>query len=362
MKVSVVKCDSYENKRVREALEKSLKNIGFKFRKNMKVLIKPNVLSPTPPEKAVTTHPVILEELCRILKKEGVKIFVGESSSYSTGEAFEVSGISKLNKYAEVVNFEGCEKEFFDFPSVRNVPLPKILFDVDLVINVAKLKTHVFTGVTLCVKNLYGCVPGRIKSVYHKKLPSAKKFSKFLLELHDKIKPGLNIIDGIVGLEGLGPGTAGTPVNSGVVVSGTNAVATDVIASEIMGFEPYSIYTNEFSRLNQGSISVVGDKVSLNFQKPSGTYLFLTPFFHQINNFFPRSKITFDYSKCFKCGVCERNCPVGAISLSPYPVCDHKKCIKCGCCVETCPNAAVGFRDNLIKILAKKIYYGILKV
>ncbi len=362
MKVSVVKCSSYENKKIRESLKKSLKNLGLDFKKQMKVLIKPNILSPTPPEKAVTTNPVILEELCKILKEHDATIYIGESSSYSTREAFEVSRIAKLKNYAEIINFEGCEKKFFDFPSIKKVPLPKILFDVDLIINVAKLKTHVFTGATLSVKNLYGCVPGRIKSFYHKTLPSSKKFSKFLLELHEKIKPGLNIIDGVVGLEGLGPGTAGTPTNSKVIISGTNALATDIIASEIIGFEPNSIYTNKFSGIKRENVEVIGDKVNLNFEKPSSAYFFLTPVFHQINNLFPKPKIVFDYDNCTKCRVCEKNCPVNAISLSPYPVCDHSKCIKCGCCIEMCPNAVVDFKNHWVKRAAKKIYSKILKV
>lgn len=361
MKVSVVRCNSYKNQEVRTAFENSLKNLNFNFKKNISVLIKPNILGPFPPEKAITTNPAIIEELCKILKKHNATIYIGESSGVETKKSFQVSGISDLSKYGRIINFEGCEKKFVDFSSIKKVPIPRILNEVDLIINVPKLKTHSFTGATLSVKNLYGCIPGRIKSFYHKNFPLPKKFSEFLLELHEKINPQLNIIDGVIGLEGLGPGTAGIPINSRILVSGTSAVATDIIASEIMGFKPDSIYTNQLSGVKRESIEIIGEKMKLNFKKPASAYSFTTSIFHQINNLFPKPKIAFSYDECTQCHLCEKNCPVNAISLSPYPVCSHKNCIRCGCCIEVCPNAAIDFKDHLSKRLARSIYRNIFK-
>ncbi len=358
--VSTVSCNSYKNEDVRKALEASLKNLNFKFKKGMKVLIKPNILSPHPPEKAITTHPAVIEELCKILKKYNAEIYIGESSSYNTSLGFEISGIVKLKKYSRIINFEGQDKEFFDFSSIKNVPLPKILFEVDLIINIAKLKTHIFTGATLCVKNLYGCIPGKLKSRYHKLLKTPRKFSKFLLELEEKINPQLNIIEGIIGLEGNGPGTSGKPIESKVIIAGKNATATDIIASECMGFDPYSIYTNKFSNIKKEEIKVIGKISSLHFKKPLNRLSLAVPVFHIVDNLFPKPKIHFDPSKCSKCSLCAKKCPINAIELAPFPKCNYKKCIRCLCCVEICPNGAVSLRDHWTKEFVKKNYHKLL--
>jgi uncharacterized protein (DUF362 family)/NAD-dependent dihydropyrimidine dehydrogenase PreA subunit len=361
MKVSVVKCNSYNNKEVREALEKSLKNLNFKFKKNMKVLIKPNILSPYPPEKAITTHPAVIEELCKILKKYNADIYIGESSSYETNKGFEVSGIGKLKEYARIINFEAQDKRLFKFNYIKEVPLPKILFEMDLIINIAKLKTHAFTGATLSVKNLYGCIPGMTKSSYHKLLPSLESFSKFLIELHDKIQPGLNIIDGVWGLEGLGPGISGKPLKSNLIIAGTNAPATDIIASKIMGFEPNSIYTNRFSGIQKSKIEIVGDAPTLNFKKPPLSFFMRSPILYNIEKLFPKSKIIFDQQKCAKCHLCEKKCPVGAIKLNPFPRCYYKKCIRCACCIEVCPQKAITLKEHWTKTFARKIFQVLFK-
>jgi len=356
IKVSAVKCNSYENIKVRKALEESLKNIDFSFKKNLKVLIKPNLVYPIEPETAITTNPVIIEELCKILKEYNAEIFIGESSMYETKKAFKISGIEKLKKYAKIINFESEDKQFFKINN-QDVPLPKILFDVDLIINFPKLKTHCLTLVTLCVKNLYGCVPGKLKEHYHKVFPSAEKISKFFSELHKTIKPELNIIDGIEGLEGDGPTAGGEKIKSNLIITSKNAVAADIIASEIMGFNPYNIFTNKFSNIEKKDILVIGDAkdLKLNFKKPSRISMTI-PVLNFINNLLFKPKISFNHEKCIKCRRCEKKCPVKAISLSPYPECNHKNCIKCLCCIEICKQNAVSLEDNLVKKIIRKIY------
>jgi len=198
-KVSIENCKSYKNSEIKKALIKSLKNIDFELPTNKTVLLKPNLLSPQTPDKAITTHPIIVEELCKLLKARNNKIIIGDSSAHNTEQALKKSGMSKLKKYAKIVNFEGLNKKFFDLgkDELNKVPMAKLIFNADLVINLAKLKTHSLTQVTLCIKNLYGCIPGQLKMKYHKVLPSPKEFSKLLIKIEEKIKPELNIIDGI---------------------------------------------------------------------------------------------------------------------------------------------------------------------
>lgn len=360
--VSVVKCIDYNPKRLRKALEDSLKNINFDFKKINSVLIKPNLLGPHNPEQAVTTHPFLLEELCKILREKNVKeIIVGESSAHNTDQAFEKCGINKLKKYARIINFEKEPKKLFLLDKEQKISLPKILFKVDLVINFAKLKTHGLTNVTLCTKNLYGCIPGKLKEKLHKIYPGVKEFSILLNRIERQIKPGLCFIDGIVGLEGDGPGASGAPIQSNVLLAGKNCGPIDIIATEIMGFKPNSIYMNKNHNLKRSNIESVGDgkDIRLRFKKPS-TYTI--KIFFLLNKLLPKSKIIANEEKCIKCGICVKKCPVTALTLQPHAVCNHKTCIKCLCCVEVCPHDAIHLEDAKIKKLISSMVSKVRKV
>ncbi|MEN7982204.1 MAG: DUF362 domain-containing protein [Nanoarchaeota archaeon] len=349
--VSIVKCIDYNPKRLKKVLEDSLKNINFDFKKINKVLIKPNLLGPHKPEEGVTTHPQLIEELCKILKEKKVKeIIIGESSAHSTDQALEKCGMNKLKKYAKIINFEKEPKKLFALEENQKILLPKILFEVDLIINFAKLKTHGLTQVTLCTKNLYGCVPGRLKEKLHKVYPGVKEFSALLNRIEMQIKPGLCFIDGIVGLEGDGPGASGVPIQSNVLLVGKNCGPIDIIASEIMGFKPESIYMNKNHNIKKSQIETIGNgkDIRLKFKKPSSSVISM---FLWLNKFLPKSKIISDPEKCVRCGICVKKCPVKALSLQPHAICNHKICIKCLCCVEVCPHDAIHLEDAKIKKL-----------
>jgi uncharacterized protein (DUF362 family) len=360
--VSIVKCSDYKPASAKKALEDSLKNINFNFKGIKKVLIKPNLLSPQTLDKAVTTHPTLLEELCKILKKQGIKeIIIGDSSAHDTDQALEICGINKLKKYAKIINFEKEPKKLFKLEEDQQISLPKILFNVDLIIDFAKLKTHGLTHVTLCTKNLYGCIPGKLKEKLHKVYPNVKEFSTLLNRIELQIKPKLCFIDGILGLEGEGPGASGTPIKSEVLIAGTSCGSVDIVATELMGFKPNSIHTNKNYNIKRKDIEVVGDgqDIKLNFKKPSTAMLSI---FLWVNKFLPKPKIIADPEKCVKCGICVKKCPVQALSLNPHAICNHKTCIKCLCCVEVCPHDAIHLEEGKIKSSLYKIMQKFRKV
>ena len=354
-RVSCVRCDDYDPAEVNRSLAETLAHLNVSFKSGMRVLVKPNLMSPVKPERAITTHPVVLEELCKIIKAAGAEILIGESAFYSTDHAFDVCDIAPLSRYARLIDFESEPRRFVPFGGkVGAVPLPEILFHVDCIINVAKMKTHGLTGVTLCVKNLYGCIPGALKQGYHKTLPHPRSFSRFLIRLHSEIRPQLNIIDGIMGLEGEGPGASGLPTPSGLVVAGASACAVDIIASEMMGFKPGEIYTNRHSGIRRNEIETVGNgrDVRLSFRKPLSANF---PYLIYFARFLPRLRITFDGELCVLCGLCGEKCPAGAIAFHPEPKCDHQRCISCYCCLEVCPHSAVSLREHWIRRRLKNI-------
>lgn len=362
-KVSIVSCKSYKNSEVKKALIASLKNINFELSKNKTVLLKPNILYPMAPDKAITTHPVLVEELCKLLKQNNNKIIIGDSSAYDTDKALKISGMLKLKKYAQIVNFESLDKKTININNkkIKQIRLPKLLSEVDLIINLPKLKTHALTRLSCSVKNLYGCISGNTKENLHRILPFADEFSKLLLDIYEEINPGLNIIDAVEGIEGEGPGTSGTKIKTGLIIASRNALASDIVSADIIGYKKNSVWTNKYGlKRNPIEIEKIGNAKNKKvfYIKPKTN---LSSFF-LISKFMPKPKIHFNHEKCIKCGLCSRKCPVNAISLNPFPECNHEKCVRCLCCIEVCPKNAIYLKHPWIRRAFTFIYRKVKRV
>ncbi len=219
-KVSVLKCNEYNVEKIYKVIKESLKNINFEIPKNKKILLKPNVLSQKKPETAIDTHPAVIDALCRLLKENNNEIWIGDSGGISayggTKKAFEISGIEEVARKHNVrlISFEASQiKEIIDNNAkiLKKFILAKEPFMVDIIINVPKLKTHTLMKFTGAVKNMFGCVPGGGKSKKHAMAPSEDMFGHLLLDIYKNVKPHLNVMDAIIGLEGKGPGSAGKP-------------------------------------------------------------------------------------------------------------------------------------------------------
>lgn len=358
-KVSVLKCNDYNVEEIYKVIKQSLKNINFEIPKNKKVLLKPNVLGQKKPELAITTHPAFLDALCRLLKENNNEIWIGDSSglaSYGgTKIAFKISGIEAVaEKYnAKLISFEGSKrKEIIDNNAkiIKKFILAKEPFMADLIINVPKLKTHVLTKFTGAVKNMFGCIPGGGKSKNHALAPNEDMFANLLLDLYQNIIPNLNIMDAVIGLEGDGPGSAGIPKRIGLIIASKDAVAMDIVASKIIGYNPldiktikYAIERGLFSKIED--VEIIGEKdFRIDFKKPQKK--------PQLVSNLPKPIVKFAFNlasfkphiskkKCKRCGICAKVCPVKAINLQPYPKFNRKKCILCYCCHENCPYNAI---------------------
>lgn len=334
--VSVKECKSYNLEKIKTLLKESFKECDFKLKKDSTFLLKPNLLTATDPKQAVTTHPIVMKAICEIIKPYAKKIYIGDSSANATDVSLEKCGMNTLSKYAEIINFEQQElvkKTIYNKP----IMLPKILFEVDCVINVAKLKTHILTTVTLATKNLYGCIPGKRKAELHKEITNVNEFSKMLIELKDIIKPQINIIDGIIGLEGKGPGPSGNPIKANTLITATSPYSADLAGIKAMGFTKFVIPTIKFDK--EEKVKFIGEIKTTNFKPAPGFVKKLT----FLGKLMPNKKIKFN-DKCVLCRLCEKKCPVKAISGKEKLICDYSKCVKCMCCVEICPHNAIDFK------------------
>jgi len=244
------------------------------------------------------------------------------------------------------------------------------IFEVDSIINMCKYKTHSLMLFTGAVKNLYGVIPGLIKSEYHKKIPDPTDFAAMLTSLYNVVKPkiSLNVMDGIFGMEGEGP-SAGNPRNFGLVFISENAPSIDYVASKMMGFKSEEIplikYSLEADKVKSSEIklekrwrnfkfkNVKLGSVTLRNRIVSNTPKILTDIFAKLFYYYP------DFNdKCRKCGLCVESCPVQAMELKKgdqHPKINLDKCIKCLCCQELCPYNAVYVKKSLLsKIILGK--------
>ena len=375
LKVSVVKCSSYSANKISASLSKALDSLGGfeKFAKpGMKVLLKVNLLGAFKPEKHVTTNPALLKAVIRLCQKQKCKVFVGDSPAISAGfgfrDAARIAGFEKVCKEtgAKFVELdEPVERLSKNCHAARRLFVSKKLEGFDLIINLPKLKTHVFTGYTGAVKNLYGCVPKRIKGQYHLRFPTPERFSRMLLDLHELVRPQLSIMDAVVGMEGNGP-SAGKPKKIGLLLASESCLALDFVALKAVGLDwreiPSVFLAERLGLIDYSKVQVLGDSISFPAVKdfePSASFKsgfnsarFLISVFKPLLN----QKPFLIPEKCTSCGKCFQVCPAKAIDFrTKKPVFDYEKCIRCFCCHEVCPEKAIEIRDSFLLGAMKKI-------
>jgi len=189
-----------------------------------------------------------------------------------------------------------------------------------------------------------------------------EKFAQAVVDIYSVCRASFSLMDAIVAMEGEGP-SAGDPVKVGVLLASPDPVSLDIVASQITGFKPSDILTSVdaiergIGPSNFEDIKIVGNKINevikLDFKKPS-TYRgkikrALIRAFTPVAMRFFRTFPAVNNSICEKCGVCKKNCPVGAIEINPYPEFNYDKCIQCFCCYELCPFQAIYIKKNWLR-------------
>ncbi len=366
-KVSIVKCESYENSE--DAVKKAMDLIGgietFVKPKD-KVLLKVNLLLPAHPSKAITTHPKIVEAMINIVKSAGGEPWVGDSSGGQglTGPALKATGIQDIAQKhgAKVINFDTVGTYRLKIPNgsiLKEIDIAKPVIDADVVISMPKLKTHALTLYTGAIKNMFGAIPGGKKSLIHRMTGSnAEKFSEAIIDIYSVMPVHFALMDGITGMEGLGP-NHGKPIQSNVLVASKDSIALDSVCATFMGYKPEDIPSlriaqeRKLGTINVNEISITGEKledVKINFKKPVRIYKSLMFLPAAVRNFFIETpKLPFpDAKNCTQCKICEENCPTDAIKVTDAPVFDHSKCIRCYCCHELCPDGGIKLKKSLL--------------
>lgn len=363
-KVSIVKCADYAPALVMQALEQAIGLIGgisSFIKPQSKVLVKPNLLMAKEPEAGITTHPQVIQSVVKMLKKINCRIIIGDAPSVwgnqieNVSEVYERTGIKRICREEDIQLVEFNKRCWRN-----NFPFTALIEECDHIINIPKLKTHGLTLLTAAVKNLFGLVCGTYKTELHKKYANSQDFSRMLVDIYAQVKPALNIVDGILAMEGDGPASAGKLRQCGLLLASADAVAVDSVLAMIMGLKPEEVYTNKEAAARNlgvadlGSIEILGEKLEGLLSEP-----FLLPK-ASLGNKIPQSIVNLVRrfiryypqvldNKCIRCQACVRACPEKIISLKSGRITiHHSKCIACFCCQEVCPEAAIRTRRSIL--------------
>lgn len=246
-----------------------------------------------------------------------------------------------VSGYEKVAKEEGAIIKNFDREGVVEVEpkgkykekiyLAKPLFYADIVINLPKLKTHSATIYTGAIKNVFSCIPGLRKAMYHKIAPEKEDFGEILADIHHGAKFHLHIMDGIISMEGEGP-TAGTAYNANKILISQDPLALDVVAINMLGMtvEDIPILNSAIER-NLGQWTIDDIKID-------GDY-----------NYGPKLK---DYKLPKKSRSSKKSNSKAVVKVIDFfktkPVINLKNCKACNVCVESCPVKAIDIKTKKI--------------
>ncbi len=244
------------------------------------VIIKPNLVAPRPPESGATTDPRVCKAIADMVRELGAHPIIAESSfvGLDTEEAMVAAGYDRLRSMGyDVVDLKkkGIPRVTVPVPggkALKEVSLPKIIVDADVIISVPKMKTHDQAGVTLAVKNMKGVLSDPWKRKFHHTLGVFESTAELLMVA----KPSFAVVDGIIAMQGLGP-AFGEPLEMDLIIAGRDVVAVDAVTSAVMGFDLQECgCIREAAELRLGigelsEIEVLGeavDDVQCRFKRP----------------------------------------------------------------------------------------------
>jgi uncharacterized protein (DUF362 family)/NAD-dependent dihydropyrimidine dehydrogenase PreA subunit len=396
-KVSVVKCKDYELNNVEKSLRDSLDLLGgikSFIKPGQRVCLKVNLLQASKPEQAITTHPAVVEAVANLVKEAGANPFIADSpgagipyTEEGLQKVYEATGMLELSEHADIeLNWDtsATQVSFPEGKMVKLIDVIKPVMAADAIISLPKLKTHMLTTFIGATKNLFGVVPGLSKPGYHVKLADTDKFAEMLLDIIALVKPVLNIMDAVVGMEGDGPGSHGKPREIGLLLSSADAVAMDTVACQIVGINPMKILMLKEAAERRwwdgipANIEVLGEKIEdvkiadflfprnrfpIEGDEPQKSTLFqkiVSKYFLPMGKSALTPRPVPQRSRCTACGECVQVCPTGAMTLkNELAVVNDSKCIRCYCCHENCPEAAIDLKySRIYRIMQKRGAFG----
>ena len=348
-----------------------------------RIVLKANLLRAAPPESAICTHPAVVEAVARLVKEAGGTPVICDSPGGALHKEAVLRSLYEKTGMAAAAAAAGAELSMDS--STRTVSLPegKVLrqaeiitpvAEADGVIDLCKMKTHVLMSMTGAVKNLFGVIPGLSKVGYHATHPDHETFADVLLDLTGYVKPRLSLMDGILAMEGDGPGSSGTPRQAGLLLASANPLALDTAAGAIMNLprqdNPVLLAAERrgLTPCRMEDVELIGGTVEelrmADYKFPASTKSNLMDFLGPLAR--PAERLCkkalsqtprIDGAKCVGCGICAKSCPGQAIAMTApgkKARISQNACIHCYCCHELCPQKAVELHQSWLGRLLTK--------
>ncbi len=361
--VAIAACSTYTADDLDRAVSAVCYESGFPKVQGKHVLVKPNILSDQPPDKAVTTHPEVLRAVIGFLQQLGATVYVGDSPALQRSSfTGELSGLRTVSD-----EMGAC---WLDFTSA-SVKLPSRgsqrsraftvtahVEQMDLIISLPKMKTHQLMYMTGAVKNMFGLIPSLAKSPYHLRCPGREQFASMLLDLYETVTPEYSIMDAVTAMEGPGP-NSGYSRHVGYLLGSRDALALDYTAALMMQYDPELL--PQFSVARKRSLLTFASSEEIRYPLLPVSDC-LIPGFITIPPEMRRGllktamgflanrrriqkkepKPLFNPDICTLCDACVEICPVSALHNSTSQIIvDYRSCIRCYCCHEICPVDAI---------------------
>lgn len=331
-----------------------------------KVLLKVNLVGGYVPERRATTDPLVVSSVARavldhggrpiIADSPGVDVFAGAAERAGLMDVARELGIAcvELDDAVPLPRREGA--------TFHKIDVARLALEADAIIGLPKMKTHGQMLVTLGVKGLFGCVPGRAKAAWHYDVGLDRdRFAALLLDIYEGValaggRPFLTILDGIVGMHGDGP-TSGDSYPYGLIAASKDALALDFRVARMMGASLDDLPLWRAARLRDMPQCALEDAVEGDFpadhvfdgvRLPAQGSLSFLPRVPMIERAL-MSRPVHVGELCVGCGRCVDACAAGALRLSGRVLrFDYARCIRCYCCHEMCPTRAIAFRVSPI--------------
>ncbi len=271
--VTLNRCADYSEAEIAKAIATQfevLGGVGTFVRAGDSVLLKPNLIVPRSRRHATQTHPAVIIAVARLLKDFGARPFVGDSPAWSN-----VFACVKALKLEEPLRKLSVPVKQLDNPrwcrvgkSNTKVGISSVALDADVIINLPKFKTHQQMVATFAVKNMFGCVAGKRKALWHfRKGKRERDFCELLIDIFNFLKPAVTIIDGVVAMDGAGP-ISGRAREMGWIIGGTEPMAMETICCKLVNIKPDDLPIIKTARQmglpcpDEDKIKILGDGFS----------------------------------------------------------------------------------------------------